>query len=265
MKIELTVLVFLPSFARLSHVLMIIHFGRMRNGAQRLQSTFSRDLLRFHLQQFALVYFGNVVSGKTLHNARMFLLNRTNQQFGAIRSHRSIETRIDAVDQPIDRRCRISFGHAIQFETLAFVGQCVNWTMQNGWCFQNFQANRMHQYGRNAIVQPAHVRTAIFAAHIQNLQTIAEHRRPIVRDRCFGSTPNSFWHRRTDARAFKYGCCARFDGHKRWWCHQERRRSAYFAHTDYEFLWHFHLGRSNRIHCGARVCASIGWRHRLQN
>lgn len=244
MTIELTVLVLLPSFARFSGVLVIIHFGCMRNGAQRLQATLARDLLRFHLEQFAFVYFANVVSSKTLHDARMFLLNRTNHQFGAIRSHRSIETRIDAVDQPIDYWCRISFGHAIQFEALALVGQCVNRATQNGWRFQHFQANRVHEYGRNAIVQPAHVRAAIFAAHIQNLQTIAEHRRAIVRDRCFGSTPNGFWHWRTDAGAFENRCCARFDGYKLWWCHQERRRSAHLGHTNHEFLWHFHFGRS---------------------
>lgn len=68
----------------------------------------------------------------------MLLLDRANQQFGAVRAHRPIVAGVDAVDEPVNRRRRISLGHAIQFKTFAFVGQCVDRTVQNGRRFQHF-------------------------------------------------------------------------------------------------------------------------------
>lgn len=269
----LTGFVFLASLVALAAVAVAAvvaaavaaHFVGARNGSQRLHAAVGGYLRRLHLEQLAVERLADVVLGEALHDARVPLLDRPDEQFGALDADVAVVPQPQAVDQPADRGLRPAAGDTLDLEALPFVGDVHEGAANDGRRLQHLQYDRLSEAGRVAVIQSTDVLVAVFGLRVHDLQAVAEHGGSVVGDRRVRPAPDRLRQRRSDARTLEDGRFASHDRHSGRGRNEERRRTGHLLHANHVLLRQAHLRRQQRIPRRAGVRARVLRPHRLQN
>lgn len=170
-KILLTSFV-LSSFARRS---IVVSWPRLLGHSKGNWFSLAVNLFRIYLKHRAFIHFPDFISGETLNDSGVFLLNRLNDESRTLRNYQWIKLRVFAVDHPVDIRFRWSCCPTIKFQTITFIRQRSSWCFHNMRHLQNIQPYRMNFHGGFTVVQSTNVSSFIVRPNIDDLKSITEH------------------------------------------------------------------------------------------